>query len=895
MWAPQTVLFLAATFIVSGTPYTKDKLNHDGHTVLLGGVFPLSKNENNDCGSLRTTAAEAMEAMIFAIRSINENDTLLPNVNLTFDLRDSCSIPNKALEKSLSYVQAPASQSTDRRLAVSGIIGGGQFSTISEALANLFRLFQIPQISFGSPASVLSDRVRFDYFFRTVPSDVYLARGMADLITHFNWSYIIALHSDDTFGRTGLDILLKNVMGQQNQTQKCVAAEIAMPLQGTEEEFDAIVARMNQPWVRNSTVVYLYGYRTQSTGIMKAIEKLLKRDPHSPLRNLTWLGCDALLVEEKYYHLIRGILRLQYNVKPNKSFKQYFRSLTVEDAASKPHLSRYWETKFNCSMNRTTTGLPSCSNFNLTNYELQPDIASITDAVYAFAHAIHGMIEAHCPDGNLCSKITVNRSARVAVNGTMLRDYLLNNISFPGLSAPMVNFDSTGNDQSGYIIKNLQKKPNSPYEYVTVGEWDPNALLDFYGADIEWHTGPDLPESVCSRPCQSGYFQRIATGQSECCWTCHQCHGDNTISDGEECSTCREGYSPNEKRSECVVNQIYYLSWSSPWGIIFIIASCLGLVTTTTIAIVFMIFNKHQVVKASSRELSAILLIGLALGYLLPFFFLTKPSVATCTVRQFLLGISFAMSFSALLVKTNRIYRIFARSTENFKPTLPRFISPISQVIISLILIGIQVILTIVWLSLDNHEISYTYASRVTETTCGESPVASLIVSLGYNLLLLILSTYFAFLARKIPENFNEAKFINITLYTIIIIWLAFVSTYFATAKLGSVYQTTSLVIAIILSASTTLCCLFVPKVFLLASRVIKEKDGTSTPSTINGINGISSNGITSINGISSNGISTINGISSNGRSTTISGISSNGRSTTCTSTNEIPPSRVPS
>ncbi len=566
--AMQIAIFITALFAISRAAiteaYTENKQNHDGHTVLLGGVFPLSKNENNECSGLRTKAVEDMEAMIFAIRSINEDPTLLPNVNLTFDLRDSCSIPNKALERCLSYVQAPISQSTEERLAVSGIVGAGQFSAISGALASLFRLFQIPQISYGSPAVTLSDRTRFDYFFRTVPSDVFLARGMADLIIHFNWSYIIVLHSDDTYGRTGLQVILKNVMRRtENETSRCIATQIAMPALGTERDFDNIVARMNQPWVRNSTVAYLYGYQAQSAGIMKAIQKLLVHDPHSPLQHLTWLGCDALLIEEKYYDLIEGMLRLQYDVNMSYSFQQYFTSLTAQDAASKPHLSRYWETRFNCTMNATVNG---CNNFNLTNYEQKTSISSIIDAVYAFAHAVHGMIQDHCPDGNLCSKITVRRSAGMAVNGNMMRDYLLHNTSFPGLSAPMVNFDSDGNDQSRYIVKNLQRMSGNRYEHVTVGKWDPINLLESYDEEIMWHTGEEVTESACSRPCPGGYYQRTVHGKSECCWTCHQCVGENTISDGEECLSCGEGYSPNEKRSECVVNQIYYLSWSNPWN-----------------------------------------------------------------------------------------------------------------------------------------------------------------------------------------------------------------------------------------------------------------------------------------------------------------------------------------
>lgn len=54
-------------------------------------------------------------------------------------------------------------------------------------------------------------------------------------------------------------------------------------------------------------------------------------------------------------------------------------------------------------------------------------------------------------------------------------------------------------------------------------------------------------------------------------------------------------------------------------------------------------------------------------------------------------------------------------------------------------------------------------------------------MSLGFNMLLIVLCTVYAFKTRKIPENFNETKYIGFTMYATCIIWLAFVPIYFAT------------------------------------------------------------------------------------------------------------------
>ena len=41
--------------------------------------------------------------------------------------------------------------------------------------------------------------------------------------------------------------------------------------------------------------------------------------------------------------------------------------------------------------------------------------------------------------------------------------------------------------------------------------------------------------------------------------------------------------------------------------------------------------------------------------------------------------------------------------------------------------------------------------------------------------------TIYAFKTRKIPENYNEAKYIAFTMYSTCIVWLAFIPIYFGT------------------------------------------------------------------------------------------------------------------
>ena len=808
--------------------YSENKTLHNGKTILLGGLFPLSENINGECGHIRPSSFAAMEAMVFTIRRINADSTLLPGINLTYDIRDTCSIPNKGLEQSLSYVHNPSLQAANS-LAVSGIVGAGFFSEVSRAVASLFRLFQIPQISYASSSTALSDRVQYDYFFRTLPADSYLARAMADTVIHFRWSYIIALHADDYFGTSGMDIILKNIQKSGNTT--CIAVKISIAVGNDSAAlFDGIVSQMNQPWVRNASVALLYGYKRQTMGIMAAIERLMVRDPNTPLQFLTWVGCEALRVDSKYHYLLHGMIRMQISVKGSQEFQDHFTSLTDASATDETLFREYWEYSNNCSFNAGT-----CNYTSRPQYLQKNEISSIVDAVYAFAHTTHGLIQTNCNNSDLCSNILVRRFAGMAINGSLIRDYLLHNLSFPGLTSNRVTFNANGNDQSFYSIKNLQKQLDGTYAYHAIGTWTTNNLLDITER-VEWNREESgVPQSICSQPCGSGQYRVSMLNQGKCCWACSDCPGDNTVSKGLACSKCTLGYAPNRNRSMCIKNNVTYLTWSSPWAVIILLFTCAGLICTISTMTIYIVYHNHTVVKSSSRELSAMLLIGLFLCYILPFFFLSQPSPAICAIRRFSVGFSFALCFSALLVKTNRLHRIFNKSPDQLK-TVPKFISPKSQVVIVLILLLIQVAIATIWLAVQHPGVKHVFRGKTTELQCSASSDVGLIVSLGYNLLLLILSTYFAFLARKIPENFNEAKFINVTLYTIIIIWLAFIPTYLATANLNSIYQTSSLIIAIVLTTTTTLMCLFAPKIYLILRHQIKQAKETKPVTSTNGV-----------------------------------------------------------
>ena len=807
----------------------------DGNDVLvLGGLFPVHRNEDNRCGGILDLGVQRLEAMVLAIQDINSDTSFLPGVTLAFEIRDTCTQANYALEQSLDYVSARSLKIGSENgtvLGISGVVGAAS-SGVSIAVANLLRLFNIPQISPASTAAILSDKTRFDYFFRTIPPDSLQARTMAAIIQHFNWTYIIALHSDDAYGSDGISALFDELEKVNSSSQICVAASIELPVVATIEDFDRAVETMNQEWVRNATVVVLFGQLATAIGLLEAVGRRQEIDPEFAAKNFTWIGSDAWgdQIPAELHSLTHGMLSVLPRSKRSNSFDEYFQSLHPLNYTANPWFGEYWESIFNCTL-ENQPGFEKC---DLNDQTLNPESgyrqnSKVTfgyDAVYAFAHAIRKLQHDLCQGGpGLCSDIIDARSGGVAIQGDLLLQYL-HNVSFsPGLSAEVITFDDNGDQEGGFLIKNLKQTAEGRFTFEVIGRWDEypsdrSTPLDIF-SEVQWSGYTETPESVCSLPCRGGEYPEPVADQAECCWICKPCIGIRVVSTGLVCRECLLGYLPNANKTECVLIPPTFLTWSSVWSILILLVISVGSIATAFVVAIFVVYHKHQLIKASSRELSAVLLTGIMLCYLLPFFFIAKPSPWICAVRRFGVGFCFSLCYSALLVKTNRIHRIFNRPSGSIQT--PPLISPQSQIFFTALLVAVQVVIAVVWLVIERPNIAFVFSDFTTELKCGESSVVGISVSLGYNLILLVISTYFAFRTRKIPQNFNEAKFINLTLYTIIIIWLAFLTTFFATARLGTVYQTSSLVLAIALSATTTLCCLFMPKIYFLYSQVRKD------------------------------------------------------------------------
>ncbi|NXH03144.1 GRM5 protein, partial [Loxia leucoptera] len=602
----------------------------------------------------------------------------------------------------------------------------------------------------------------------------------------------------------------------------CIAHSYKIYSNAGEQSFDKLLRKLRSH-LPKARVVACFCEGMTVRGLLMAMRRLGLAGEFLLLGSDGW--ADRYDVTEGYQNEAVGGITIKLQSPDVKWFDDYYLQLRPETNHRNPWFQEFWQHRFQCRLegfpqenpkyNKTCT-----SQMTLRTQHVQDSkMGFVINAIYSMAYGLHNMQLSLCPGYvGLCD-------AMKPIDGRKLLESLMKT-NFTGVSGDMILFDENGDSPGRYEIMNFKQMGKDYFDYINVGSWD-NGELKMDDDEI-WSEKSNIIRSVCSEPCEKGQIKVIRKGEVSCCWTCTPCKENEYVSDEYTCKACQLGSWPNEELTGCDLIPVQYLRWGDPEPIAAVVFACLGLLATLFVTIVFIMYRDTPVVKSSSRELCYIILAGICLGYLCTFCLIAKPQQIYCYLQRIGIGLSPAMSYSALVTKTNRIARILAGSKKKICTKKPRFMSACAQLVIAFILICIQLGIIVALFIMEPPDIMHDYPSiREVYLICNTTNLG-VVTPLGYNGLLILSCTFYAFKTRNVPANFNEAKYIAFTMYTTCIIWLAFVPIYF-----GSNYKIITMCFSVSLSATVALGCMFVPKVYIILAKPERNVRSAFTTSTV--------------------------------------------------------------
>ncbi|KAM6342468.1 metabotropic glutamate receptor 5 isoform 1-T1 [Podargus strigoides] len=826
--------------LVSAQANERRVVAHMPGDIIIGALFSVhhqptvDKVHERKCGEVREQyGIQRVEAMLHTLDRINLDPTLLPNITLGCEIRDSCWHSAVALEQSIEFIRDSlisseeeegmvrcvdgSSSSFHSKKPIVGVIGPGS-SSVAIQVQNLLQLFNIPQIAYSATSMDLSDKTLFKYFMRVVPSDAQQARAMVDIVKRYNWTYVSAVHTEGNYGESGMEAF-KDMAAKEGI---CIAHSYKIYSNAGEQSFDKLLRKLRSH-LPKARVVACFCEGMTVRGLLMAMRRLGLAGEFLLLGSDGW--ADRYDVTEGYQREAVGGITIKLQSPDVKWFDDYYLQLRPETNHRNPWFQEFWQHRFQCRLEGFSQENPkynkTCtSDMTLRTQHVQDSkMGFVINAIYSMAYGLHNMQTSLCPGYvGLCD-------AMKPIDGRKLLESLMKT-NFTGVSGDMILFDENGDSPGRYEIMNFKKMGKDYFDYINVGSWD-NGELKMDDDEI-WSEKNNIIRSVCSEPCEKGQIKVIRKGEVSCCWTCTPCKENEYVFDEYTCKACQLGSWPNDDLTGCDLIPVQYLRWGDPEPIAAVVFACLGLLATLFVTAIFIMYRDTPVVKSSSRELCYIILAGICLGYLCTFCLIAKPQQIYCYLQRIGIGLSPAMSYSALVTKTNRIARILAGSKKKICTKKPRFMSACAQLVIAFILICIQLGIIVALFIMEPPDIMHDYPSiREVYLICNTTNLG-VVTPLGYNGLLILSCTFYAFKTRNVPANFNEAKYIAFTMYTTCIIWLAFVPIYF-----GSNYKIITMCFSVSLSATVALGCMFVPKVYIILAKPERNVRSAFTTSTV--------------------------------------------------------------
>ncbi|KAF7235407.1 hypothetical protein EYD10_17765, partial [Varanus komodoensis] len=727
-------------------------------------------------------------SFLFAIHEVNQNPRLLPNITLGYSIYDTYHDARLTSDAAVdllatSQVHVP-NYKCGRKNHLLAVLEDLD-SDNSMQLSNMLGIYKIPQVTYAFTSQAVRDKSQSCSFYRMVPEEGIQYPGIVKLLLHFSWMMVGLLSQDTENGdkfmstlksellRNGICVIFSHSLSELKSGAFWLPQDLVMKL------------------VETNVYVYFVEMHTFSYGIQfveAATKGMMKPFPGKIyITTMLWdFSFELAFVPDdfvKVYMLFSFLLHTTRRTNLD-GFPLFY--LTMHQFES---------TAFECTYSKHMQGVKVWKRFRekekpgaQPQLDVERTLSLDSFFTYSTIHAVTRALDAAL--STRFQGLQKERGRRLGMQRLQpwqlhpfLRDSQFHNRSIDG-----VYLDENGDLAADLDLVNWVKFSNET---------------------------ASRPRARCVESCHLGSFKVAREGEPVCCYDCIPC-GEGTISaqeDAEHCMKCPEEQHPNTARDWCIPKVITFLSYEEYLGIFLTGLALLLSIATGIILGIFRKFQETPVVKANNRDLSYILLVSLLLCSTSPFLFIGSPTSITCLLRQMAFTIIFSVAISSLLAKTITVVLAFLATKPGNRAR--NWLGKGLAYSIVTSCSSVQVVLSTIWLGTNPPFPDSDMHSQAGQIIlqCSEGNVAMFYTDLSYMGFLAAICFTVAFLARKLPGAFNEAKLITFSMLVFCSVWVSFVPAYLSTK---GKYMVAVQVFSIFASSAGQLGCIFLPKCYII-------------------------------------------------------------------------------
>ncbi|XP_074072885.1 taste receptor type 1 member 2 [Macrotis lagotis] len=739
---------------------------HLAGDYLLGGLFTLHANVKGTAHlnymqvpqckdyEVRVLGYNLMQAMRFAVEEINSDSSLLPGLLLGYEMVDVCYITNNiqpvlyflAKENFNLPIQQDYSSYEPRVVAVIGPDTSESVTTVS----NLLSLFLLPQITYSATSDRFQDSSLFPALFRTIPSGEHQMEAMILLMTHFHWNWVIIIASSDDYGRENSQLFNEKL----EDREICIAFQELLPVplvNGTmmpqeKKRIEVLVEKIKNSTAKVVVVLSL------DLNLNNFFEEVI----HQNLTGIVWIASESWSIDPITHNISHiqqagiflGITTQSVHIPGFSDFRDkhiHDKRPVMNTNSTQPTCNQECDVCLDAMKSYST----------ILTLSGERVVFNVYSAVYAVAHALHSLLG--CND-TACSK-------DVVYPWKLLQE--IKKVDFTLLGHRIFFDHNRGLPMGLEIIQWQWDNERNPFQSIAFYNADKRQLSNV-ATNISWNTPNNtIPFSVCSKRCQLGQWKK-SVGLHTCCFDCINCPAGTYLNHSEdfECQSCPQYEWSKEGDIQCFKRHLEFLEWKEPPAIVVTIFAFLGFISTLATLIIFWTHFETPMVRSAGGQMCFLMLMPLLVAYAMVPMYIGRPTFFSCLCRQTLFTLCFTVCIACITVRSFQIVCIFKMAHR-----LPRAYSYWVKYngtyifVVLITLLKVVIVTANIMVKPINPFIQYDPADpQIMIIICSANYSKGLLFNTSLDLILSIFGFSFSYMGKELPTNYNEAKFITLSM-----------------------------------------------------------------------------------------------------------------------------------